>query len=71
MLLPLLFATVKDVIAKNNEKGCDQKCVKDRFVFFKSKIDPCAVCGQSDDQFSVVHDILKMDSWQMCKMKES
>ena len=38
---------------------------------FKSKIDPCGVCGRSHGQFSVVHKMWKLGSWQMCKNKES
>ena len=36
---------------------------------FKSKIDPCGVCG-SHVQFSVMHKMCKLGLWQMCKDKE-
>ena len=39
---------------------------------FKSKIDPCGVCGRRvHGQFSVVNKMWKLGSCQMCKNKES
>ena len=39
---------------------------------FKSKIDLCGVVvGESHGEFSVVHKMWKLGSWQMCKNKES
>ena len=37
---------------------------------FKSKIDPCGVCGSYDQFSNVVHKMWKLGSWQMCKNKK-
>ena len=69
------FCNWKDVLKstglKVNTRKTKVMVSRSEIELFKSKIDPCGVCGRRAMADSVLHKMWKLGSWQMCKNKES